>query len=121
MLNKLFALAVRGVVTFGIGVGLGFTLYKGFDSGKHIAEFSMLGIWLLGGIYSLVKFNQPFNINALEKADDKIHNIIDVQSKKKIEDDMLRVKKLLDSGILTQEEYEHKIKGLKNKYFSFPH
>ena len=114
MLNKLFALAVRGGVTFGIGLGLGLILNIGFD--KDIVELSMIGVWILGGIYSLIKFNQPFNINALEEADDKIHNIIDDQSKKKIEEDMLRIKKLLDSGILTQEEYEHKIKVLKNKY-----
>ncbi len=116
MLNKLFALAVRGGITFGIGVGLGLALNEGFNIERPIPMLAGTTVWLLGGIYSLLKFNQPFNVNALEEADDKIHNIIDDQSKKKIEDDMLRVKELLDSRILTKDEYEQKMKILKEKY-----
>lgn len=116
MLNKLFALAVRGGITFGVGFGVGITLNEGFNSGSTITGLVAGVIWISGGIYSLLKFNQPFNVNALEEVDEKIHNIIDEQSKKKIEDEMLRVKQLLDSGILTKDEYDQKIKVLKNKY-----
>ncbi|MBL0686870.1 MAG: hypothetical protein JJV94_03480 [Sulfurospirillum sp.] len=113
MLNKLFALAVRAGITFGIGFA---PLFQGFELDDDIRIILVFGIWILGGIYSFLKFNQPFNINALEKADKKIHSAIDDQSKKKIEGAMLRIKKLLDSGILTQEEYSQKMEVLKNKY-----
>lgn len=116
MLNKLFALSVRGGITFGLAIGLVLTLKESFNAAILIQNLAGTAVLILGGIYSLLKFNQPFNINALEEVDSKIRNIIDDQSKRKVEDDMLRVKKLLDSGILTQEEYEQKIKVLKNKY-----
>ena len=116
MLNKLFALAVRGGITFGIGFTIAFTLNVSFNSGEAIAWLVAGSIWLTGGIYSFSKFNTPFNVNSLKEVDDKIHSIIDDKNMKKTEDVMLRVKKLLDSGILTQEEYEQKMKVLKNKY-----
>lgn len=82
MLNKLFSLIVRGGITFGIGLGVGL----GLNEGMHTDDGNGVGIviWIIGGIYSLLKFNQPFNVNVLEQADDKIDNIIDEQSKKKI-------------------------------------
>lgn len=116
MLNKLFALLVRGGITFGIAVGVAFTLDIGFNSDRKTVDIVAYGIMLFGAIYAFSKFNQPFGISVLEDVDEKIHNALDEKSKHKIEDDMLRLKNLLDSNILTQDEYEQKINILKKKY-----
>ena len=115
MLSNIISLIIRGGLTFGIGLLIGLTMSKSF--GLHDVSMIMASIvWIAGGIYSLSNFNNPYNITAIENIKNKISEIIDGKNKQKIEEEMLRVKKLLDSGILTEDEFNDRIKLLKSKF-----
>lgn len=118
MLNKIISLLIRGGVTFGIGWLVGFTLYEGLDVRGDIPIVIASIIWITGGIYSLANFNNSYNFSALKNVENKVSEAIDNKNKQKIEEEMLRVKKLLDNKILTEDEYNQKMKSLKEKYFS---
>ena len=116
MLNKIITLLIRGGITFGIGVLAIVILYDGLGVTGDIRFVPADIIWIAGGIYSLLNFNNSYKFSALEKVDNKASELIDNKNKLKIEQEMLRVKKLLDNNILTEEEYSHKMKSLKQKY-----
>jgi hypothetical protein len=109
MINKILSLLIRGGITVIIGFAIGAPLES-----IEIASI----IWIIGGIYTLAKFNDSYNIVVVTtaKIENKISGVMDENSKKKIESDMLSVKNLYDNGILTQDEYDKKMQILKNKY-----
>jgi uncharacterized membrane protein (Fun14 family) len=111
MINKVLSFLIRGGITGVLGFAVGAPL-------RSIEIASI--IWVIGGIYTLSKFNHPFKIVVLmtDKIENKANVVIDENSKKKIESDMLRIKNLYDNGILTQDEYDQKIQILKDKYLS---
>jgi len=114
MIIKLLSLLIRGGVVFGFGYLIGFTLHEGFNLKQNIPIVGASIIWISGGLYSLLKFNVPFSV--LIQLKNSISVIIDDKNKNKIEESMIRTKKLFDNGILTQDEYDKKIKELKEKY-----
>lgn len=116
MLSKIISLLIRGGVTFGIGLLVGIALHDGLDRDVigEIPEITASIIWIVGGIYSLANFNNFFSV--LKNVENKVSEAIDNKNKQKIEEKMLRVKKLLDSNILTEDEYNQKMKSLKEKY-----
>lgn len=116
MINKIFTLLIRVGITFGLGYAIGASV-DGIPSSSRNAPILVASvIWIFGGIYSLLKFNDSYNILALTNTENKIAEVIDEKNKKKIEDNMLRIKSLYDNGILTQDEYDQKIKTLKDNY-----
>lgn len=115
MLEKLFSLLIRCGITFGIGWAVGAAIGETLHN-ESFALMVAFAIWLFGGIYSFLKFNAPYNIFALKNTENQIIEVLDKRNKRKIEDDMLKIKQLLDNGILTQDEYDKKIQELKNKY-----
>lgn len=119
MLNKVISLLVRGGVVFGIGWLVGATLHEGLDVRGYIPIVTASIIWIAGGFYSLANFNNSYNFSFLKNIENKASEASVNKNKKKVEEEMLRVKKLLDSKILTEDEYNQKMKSLKEKYFSF--
>jgi len=127
MLAKLISLLIRGAIfvfTFGL---LALILYKVFDAGKTAAEISMIGGWILGGLWALLKFNSPFRFvesagfvqsanEAAHSAGDNLVTSLSEKRKRKTADEMLELKRLLDEEILSQVEYDSKMSGLKKKY-----
>ncbi len=107
---------IRGGITLGIGylIGAGSDAVLAVGNAESLVIASI--VWIIGGIYSLSNFNNPYNLTKVKSTDNKISRIIDGKNKQKIEEEMLRVKKLLDNDILTKDEYDHKIKVLKSKY-----
>ena len=116
MLNRIISLLIRGGVTFGIGFLVGATLHDGLDVRDGIPIITASIIWISGGLYSLANFNNSYNFSALKNAEKKVSEAIENKNKQKIEEEMLRVKKLLDNNILTEDEYNQKMKSLKEKY-----
>jgi hypothetical protein len=116
MLSKIISLSIRGGVIFGIGFLVGATLHNGLDFRGDIPIITASIIWIAGGIYSLANFNNPYNLSSLKYVENKFSESIDNRNRQKIEEEMLRVKKLLDSEILTEDEYNQKMKSLKEKY-----
>lgn len=116
MINKIISLLVRGGVTFGIGLLVAAILHDGFDTGVETRILTASIIWIAGGIYSLANFNNSYKFSALQNIENKVSRSIDNNNRKKIEEEMLRVKKLLDNNILTKDEYNQKMKSLKEKY-----
>lgn len=116
MLNNIISLIIRGGITFGIGflIGAGSDVVLAVGDTPSLVIASI--VWIIGGIYSLSNFNDPYNFIKITSTENKISEIIDSKNKQKIEEEMLRVKKLLDNDILTKDEYDHKIKVLKSKY-----
>lgn len=108
MINKIFTLIIRGGVTGILGLAVGAPL--------HSIEIAS-AIWIIGGIYTLVRFNDSYNIAALRSAEDKMVEIVDNKNKQKLEEEMLRIKNLRDKDILTEDEYNRKMNSLKDKYF----
>jgi len=115
MLDKLFSLLIRCGITFVVGLAVGATLGE-LKFGDDFSLMVAIAIWLFGGIRSLFKFNAPYNIVVLKNTENQIIEVLDRKNKRKIEDDMLKIKQLFDNGILTQDEYDKKIQELKNKY-----
>jgi uncharacterized membrane protein YuzA (DUF378 family) len=116
MLNNIISLTIRGGLTFVIGLLTANIVDSVLGMHNDVPTIIAIIVFIIGGIYSLSNFNNPYNITAVKNTDNKISEIIDGKNKQKIEEDMLRVKKLLDSGILTEDEFNHKIKLLKSKY-----
>lgn len=114
MISKLLSFLVGAGIIIGLGWIIGATLYNGFHIRSNIPLLVASVIWFFGGLYVLQKFNQPFNV--IKGIYKKVSDVIGEKNKRKTEDDMLRLKHLLDSEILTKEEYEIKIKTLKDKY-----
>lgn len=116
MLNKIISLAIRLGATFA-AVILAIIIVEGTtDVSRDIQITVYIAIWALGVIYSLYNFNNPYIFAALKQTENRISEAIESKDKKKIEEEMLRVKQLKDTGILTDEEYDIKIKSLKDKY-----
>lgn len=116
MLNKIISLAIRLGATFA-AVILAIIIMEGaMDVSSDITITVYIAIWALGVIYSLYNFNNPYIFAALKQTENRISEAIESKDKKKIEEEMLRVKQLKDTGILTDEEYDIKIKSLKDKY-----
>jgi hypothetical protein len=91
-------------------------LHDGLDDGGYIPIITASIIWIVGDIYSLAYFNNSYNFSALKNADHRILEVIVKRKKQKIEEEMLQIKRLLDNGILTEDEYNQKMKPLKEKY-----
>jgi hypothetical protein len=117
MLNKLLTFVIRAGVIFGVGMIVGGLILN--DIFGMTGDLSLIVasiIWVIGGIYSLLKFNTAYSFIFLKNAEQKITEIIDHKNKQKIENEMLRIKQLLDNDILTENEYNCKMKILKGKY-----
>ena len=117
MLDKIISLSIRVGVACGVGFIVGITVHN--VVGNDISVFLASIIWFVGGIYSLYNFNNPYNFVfvAVKNAENKVAEILDNKNKQKIEEEMLRVKNLRDNDILTEDEYNRKMKSLKDKYF----
>ncbi len=62
-------------------------------------------------------FHDSYDFSVLKIVVGKFVDFAGKKNKVKIEDEMLRVKDLLDKGILTEAEYNNKMKSLKREYF----
>ena len=89
---------------------------SGLEVRGDIPIVTAIIIWIAGGIYSLANLNNSYNFSALKNVKNKVSESIDYKNKQKIEEEMLRVKKLFNNNILTEDEYNQKIKSLKEKY-----
>jgi len=120
MLNKLITLIIRAVavyfIAFGIALSIGEVFLKEIPNHNDYFVALLFFLWGIGGIYSLLKFNQPYHFISVEIVGDKILDTIDDKQKYKIEEDMLRLKKLYDEDILTDNEYKIKLQVLKERY-----
>jgi len=116
MINKIITLAIRLGATWLIAVIVAQIVYS--NMGSSNSPYEVVGglIGLIGLVYALFKFNDHYTFGAASKAENQIGEVIDKKKKFQTEEEMLRVKKLFDQGILTKEEYEQKMDNLKAKY-----
>jgi len=116
MLSKILSFLMRCISIACIGWLAGAGSYGILGVGSNSSELIASIVWIVGGITSIVKFNIPYDF--LKDFESAVFNRIGNVKKQEIENEMLRVKGLLDSKILTQDEYNEKMKSLKEKYFS---
>jgi len=74
-----------------------------------IATIILLGLGI-AGIMLLIYFKDLYNAEGKPRVAQELHN----RNVKKVEDELLRAKQLLDSGILTQAEFDKKVKDAKH-------
>ena len=98
---------------FGMLFVLCIVLVDGYGVGDEL-----LAILFLYGFIALVdiikKLKAPIGY-AAASASEAINTIVQERDSKKVRQELLEYKKLLDAGILSEEEYNSKVKILKKK------
>lgn len=124
MLNKIVSFFIRGGLSILIGLLIGASITT-IDYQTR-SDLELTGstpfliacfIWFVGGCYTISKIKKPYHFSWVTKVEKEFFESREDKKKKKLEDNMFRVKQLFDSQIITQEEYEERIKSLKEKYF----
>ncbi len=108
MLKKIVINIVIGGL---IGI-IGLILYKSGGEFGRLGEAMAAGLWwmyIIGSI--IIILIMEYATSAKELANQTVNGI----EKKKAEEELLRSKELLDKGILTQDEFDTKVKKLKHK------
>lgn len=116
MAIKTLSFIIRFIAAACIGWLAGYGSQEILRVGTSRSDEIAIIVWVIGVIISIIKFNISFDF--LKKFEKTVFNGIDNLKKHEIEKEMIRVKELLDKQILTQNEYNEKIKLLKEKYFS---
>lgn len=115
MFNKVLTLLFRSTLVGFLGFAVGASLAE-FDVNRPFPLVFASIVWILGGLYTLKKFEAPFKLSGITKVENIVSEYIKSNKQRKIAEEMLRVKQLRDSNILTEEEYVRKMNHLKEKY-----
>ena len=97
------------VLVIGTGIGITLGIIEVFGKHHNILYTVMTLTWLIAGIMALIYVKDIYQAIAKPKIDEEIHE----RNVRKIENELLRAKKLLDNGILTQKEFDTKVKNAK--------
>lgn len=121
MLGKIISLVIRGAI---VGVGcviVSLILYEINGTRGNVLEIGVFSVGLIGSLWALAKFNSPFKFvqpiaHIARSAGGSLATAVNEKAKRKTADEMFELKKLMDEGILSQEEYDRKMSSLKRKY-----
>jgi hypothetical protein len=115
MLKKILSFAIRAIATLFAGLGIGSLLYE-IGIGNDMSISVAVVIWIIGGLYTLGTINRPFKLIILDSAGNIVNEKVRDIDRKKMEDKMIRLKMLKDSGILADVEYNTELNKIKEAY-----
>ena len=106
---------IQKLIKYAAIAGAFFFLYAFFDEklqAHDVAPIFLIGSYLVA-LYAIYDVFVKPAIEYIKKQKIKADELINGQKLKMHEEEMLRIKQLLDAGLITQEEFDDRLKKLK--------